>query len=51
MLTQVTKTKIKRCGITRREDALAALEYTFAAMESHELGGALVRPHSLPPEA
>ncbi|HET7560051.1 MAG TPA: Gfo/Idh/MocA family oxidoreductase [Limnochordia bacterium] len=29
-------------------DALAALEYTFAAMESHELGGALVRPHPLP---
>ncbi len=32
-------------------DALAALEYTFAAMESHELGGALVRPHALPAEA
>ncbi len=30
-------------------DALAALEYTFAAMESHELSGALVRPHPLPP--
>jgi predicted dehydrogenase len=30
-------------------DALAALEYTWAAMESHELGGALVRPHPLPP--
>ncbi|HEX6971541.1 MAG TPA: Gfo/Idh/MocA family oxidoreductase, partial [Limnochordia bacterium] len=29
-------------------DALAALEYTWAAMESHELGGALVRPHPLP---
>ncbi len=27
LLTQVTKTKIKICGITRREDALAALEY------------------------
>ncbi|MCS6777150.1 MAG: Gfo/Idh/MocA family oxidoreductase [Chloroherpetonaceae bacterium] len=30
-------------------DALAALEYTWAAMESYELGGALVRPHPLPP--
>lgn len=29
-------------------DALAALEYTWAAMESHEQGGALVRPHALP---
>jgi predicted dehydrogenase len=30
-------------------DALAALEYTWAAMESYENGGALVRPHALPP--
>ncbi len=30
-------------------DALAALEYTWAVMESYELGGALVRPHALPP--
>ncbi len=30
-------------------DALAALEYTWAAMESHEMGGSLVRPHALPP--
>ena len=30
-------------------DALAALEYTFAAMESCEEGGALVRPNPLPP--
>jgi predicted dehydrogenase len=29
-------------------DALAALEYTWAAMESYEQGGALVRPHPLP---
>lgn len=29
-------------------DALAALEYTFAAMDSYEQGGALVRPHALP---
>jgi predicted dehydrogenase len=30
-------------------DALAALEYTWAVMESYELGGALVRPNPLPP--
>jgi hypothetical protein len=30
-------------------DALATLEYTWAAMESWEQGGALVRPHGLPP--
>lgn len=30
-------------------DALAVLEYTFAAMESYEQGGELVRPHPLPP--
>jgi predicted dehydrogenase len=30
-------------------DALAALEYTWAAMASYEQGGALVRPHPLPP--
>ena len=30
-------------------DALAALEYTWAAMESYEQGGILVRPHPLPP--
>jgi predicted dehydrogenase len=29
-------------------DALAALEYTWAVMESYEQGGALVRPHPLP---
>jgi predicted dehydrogenase len=29
-------------------DALATLEYTFAAMESFEEGGALVRPNPLP---
>ena len=29
-------------------DALAALEYTWAAMESYEQGGILVRPHPLP---
>jgi len=30
-------------------DALAALEYTWAVMESYEEGGALVRPRQLPP--
>jgi predicted dehydrogenase len=30
-------------------DALAALEYTWAVMESYEQGGAVVRPHPLPP--
>jgi predicted dehydrogenase len=30
-------------------DALAALEYTFAVIESYEQGGAMVRPHPLPP--
>ena len=30
-------------------DALAALEYTFAAMASHERGGLPVRPRPLPP--
>jgi predicted dehydrogenase len=29
-------------------DALAALEYTWAVMESYENGGELVRPHPLP---
>lgn len=29
-------------------DALATLEYTFAAIESHEQGGALVRPAHVP---
>ena len=30
-------------------DALAALEYTWAVMESYEQGGELVRPNPLPP--
>ncbi len=30
-------------------DALAALELTWAVMESYEQGGAIVRPHPLPP--
>ena len=41
-------------GVPARElrasgrDALATLEYTFAAIESFESGGELVRPQSLP---
>ena len=30
-------------------DALATLEYIWAVIESYENGGALVRPHPLPP--
>ena len=30
-------------------DALATLEYTWAAIESYEQGGILVRPNPLPP--
>jgi len=41
----VPKHKLRASG----RDALATLEYTWAVMESYELGGALVRPHPLPP--
>ncbi|HSI83949.1 MAG: Gfo/Idh/MocA family protein [Candidatus Methylacidiphilales bacterium] len=41
---KVPKDKLRASG----RDALATLEYTFAAIESHEQGGALVRPHPLP---
>ena len=40
----VPKEKLRASG----RDALAALEYTFAAIESYEQGGILVRPQSLP---
>lgn len=40
----VPKEKLRASG----RDALAALEYTFAAIESYEEGGALVRPEPLP---
>ncbi len=40
----VPKEHIRASG----RDALATLEYTFAAIESYEEGGALVRPNSLP---
>lgn len=41
----VPRHKLRASG----RDALACLEYTFAVIESYELGGALVRPHPLPP--
>jgi predicted dehydrogenase len=42
---QVTKDQLRASG----RDALAALEYTWAAIESYEQGGILVRPNPLPP--
>lgn len=41
----VPKEELRASG----RDALAALEYTFAVIESYEQGGELVRPHPLPP--
>ena len=41
----VPRSKLRSSG----RDALATLEYTFAAIESYEQGGALVRPQPLPP--
>ncbi|MFA6109596.1 MAG: Gfo/Idh/MocA family oxidoreductase [Candidatus Latescibacterota bacterium] len=41
---QVPREQLRASG----RDALAALEYTWAAMESYEQGGILVRPHPLP---
>ena len=43
--SKVPRDRLRASG----RDALAALEYTWAAMESYEQGGALVRPHPLPP--
>jgi predicted dehydrogenase len=40
----VPREKLRASG----RDALAALEYTFAAIESYEEGGVLVRPEPLP---
>ena len=40
----VAKDKVRASG----RDALAALEYTWAAMQSYESGGELVQPHPLP---
>jgi len=41
----VPKQMVRGCG----RDALAAVEYTFAVIESYELGGVMVRPNPLPP--
>jgi predicted dehydrogenase len=41
----VPREKLRASG----RDALASLEYTWAAMESYEQGSILVRPHPLPP--
>ncbi len=41
----VPKHRLRASG----RDALATLEYTWAAIESYENDGALVRPHPLPP--
>jgi predicted dehydrogenase len=45
LTNKVHKEKLRASG----RDALAALEYTWAVMESYEQGGALVRPAPLPP--
>jgi len=42
---KVPKHQLRASG----RDALATLEYTFAAIESYERGGELVRPNPLPP--
>jgi predicted dehydrogenase len=42
--TEVPPEKLRASG----RDALAALEYTWAAIESYERGGRLVTPHPLP---
>ena len=42
----VPKPQLRASG----RDALAALEYTWAAMESYEQGGILVRPQPMPPQ-
>ncbi len=43
--TCVPKDRLRASG----RDALAALECTWAAIESHEQGGIPIRPHPLPP--
>jgi len=45
LTNQVPKHELRASG----RDALATLEYTFAAIESFEEGGVLVRPEPLPP--
>jgi predicted dehydrogenase len=41
---QVPKNRLRASG----RDALATLEYTFAAIQSYENGGVVVQPHPLP---
>ena len=48
-LEDVTNGVPKECLRASGRDALATIEYIFAAIESYENGGALVRPHPLPP--
>ncbi|MCL2813031.1 MAG: Gfo/Idh/MocA family oxidoreductase [Oscillospiraceae bacterium] len=48
-LEDVTNGVPKECLRASGRDALATIEYIFAAIESYENGGALVRPHALPP--
>jgi predicted dehydrogenase len=43
---RVPKHQLRASG----RDALATLEYTWAAIESYEQDGMVVRPHPLPPE-
>ncbi|NLN01164.1 MAG: hypothetical protein GX174_04570, partial [Lentisphaerae bacterium] len=42
---KVPKNRLRASG----RDALATLEYTFAAIKSYENGGIVVTPHPLPP--
>lgn len=45
VINEVPKEYLRASG----RDALATMEYIFAAIESYENGGVLVRPHPLPP--
>jgi predicted dehydrogenase len=45
VINEVPKEFLRASG----RDALATIEYIFAAIESYENGGALVRPYPLPP--
>jgi predicted dehydrogenase len=45
LTNKVPKDHLRASG----RDALATMEYIFAAIESYENGGEIVRPHALPP--
>lgn len=45
MANEVPKEHLRASG----RDALATMEYIFAAIDSYESGGEIVRPHALPP--